>query len=217
VAPNKFLAKIASDWRKPDGLFVIRPHEVETFLEPLEVGIVPGVGKVMKARLEAIGIHTVGDLRRAGHDALAQHFGHWGERLYELSLGIDERAVHTDLPTQSISAEDTFERDLRLDELEGAIRALAAKAWRAAEREIERVGRTVVLKLKTGDFRILTRSLTPSTPPASGEQLADYALGLRERVALPPTTRYRLAGVGLANFVARADPRAQAGLFDAEP
>jgi DNA polymerase-4 len=216
VAPNKFLAKIASDWRKPDGLFVIRPHEVEGFLEPLDVGIVPGVGKVMLGKLHALGVRTVGDLRIAGRDALAQRFGHWGERLHELAHGIDDRAVHTDLPTQSISAEDTFASDLHLDQLEGAIRELAAKAWRAAEREPERVGRTVVLKLKTGDFRILTRSVTPPTPPTSCTSFTDYALALRERVGLPRTTRYRLAGVGLSNFVERNDPRAQAGLFDAE-
>jgi DNA polymerase-4 len=215
VAPNKFLAKIASDWRKPDGQFVIRPHEVAAFLEPLDVGVVPGVGKVMAGKLLALGIRTVGELRVAGREALAQQFGHWGERLHELSLGIDERAVHTDLPTQSISAEDTFAVDLPLDRLDDAIRALAEKAWRAAERESERVGRTVVLKLKTSDFRILTRSLTPATPPATCAGFTDYALHLRERVELPRTTRYRLAGVGLSNFVERSDPRAQAGLFDA--
>src|SRR5687768_12478559 len=107
VAPNKFLAKIASDWRKPDGLFVIKPHQVDAFLPPLKVGIVPGVGKVMVAKLQEIGIETVGDLRAHGRAALEQRFGHWGARLHELSLGIDERAVTPDRPTQSISAEDT--------------------------------------------------------------------------------------------------------------
>jgi DNA polymerase-4 len=216
VAPNKFLAKIASDWRKPDGLFVVRPHEVEAFLVPLPVGIVPGVGKVMAGKLDALGIATVGDLRAFGREALAARFGHWGARLHELSLGIDERAVHTDLPTQSISAEDTFATDLRLDQLEPAIRELAAKAWRAAAREPERVGRTVVLKLKTADFQILTRSLTPPAPARSIEAFIDYALGLRARVGLAPQTRFRLVGVGLSNFVERNDPRLQAGLFDPE-
>jgi DNA polymerase-4 len=84
VAPNKFLAKIASDWRKPDGLFVIRPQEVEAFLPPLKVGIVPGVGKVMVAKLQELGIETVGDLRAHGRPALEQRFGHWGARLHEL-------------------------------------------------------------------------------------------------------------------------------------
>jgi DNA polymerase-4 len=216
VAPNKFLAKIASDWRKPDGLFVIKPQEVDAFLVPLPVAVVPGVGKVMAGRLDALGIATVGDLRRYGAAGLEQRFGHWGQRLHQLSLGIDERRVCPDLPTQSISAEDTFARDLRLDEIEPAIRALAEKAWRAIERESERVGRTVVLKLKTHDFRILTRSLTPPVPPRSSERLIAYALDLRERVPLPRSTRYRLVGVGVSNFVERGDPRLQQGLFDAE-
>jgi DNA polymerase-4 len=216
VAPNKFLAKIASDWRKPDGLFVIRPHEVEAFLVPLPVGIVPGVGKVMAARLEALGIRTVGELRAFGRDALATHFGHWGERLHELSLGVDERPVQVNQPTQSISSEDTFAADLRLDELEPAIRTLADKTWVAAQREQARIARTVVLKLKTHDFRILTRSLTPQAPPASGEELAGIALDLRERVGHAPDMRYRLVGVGLSNFVDRGDARVQGGLFDSD-
>jgi DNA polymerase-4 len=213
VAPNKFLAKIASDWRKPDGLFVIRPHEVEAFLVPLPVGVVPGVGKVMVGKLAELGVGTVGELRAAGREVLARRFGHWGERLHELSLGIDERRVCPDQPTQSISAEDTFEHDLRLDELEPHLRGLAEKAWRAIERETARVGRTVVLKLKTSDFRVLTRSLTPATPPSSCARFTDYALDLRRRVELPPRTRYRLAGVGLSNFVDRGDPRLQVDLF----
>src|SRR5687767_11886134 len=122
VAPNKFLAKIASDWRKPDGLFVIRPHQVEAFLEPLPVGRLPGVGKVTEARLQELGIATVADLRILGLAELEQHFGRWGRRLYELSFGIDENPVEPERPTLQISSEDTFERDLPLDELEPHIR-----------------------------------------------------------------------------------------------
>jgi DNA polymerase IV len=214
VAPSKFLAKIASDWRKPDGLFVIRPHEVEAFLVPLPVGVVPGVGKVMVGKLAELGVGTVGELRGLGRETLGRRFGHWGERLHELSLGLDDRPVCPDQPTQSISAEDTFASDLRLDQIEPHIRALAQKAWQSIEKETERVGRTVVLKLKTHDFRLMTRSLTPPQPPASCEQLTRHALDLRARVELPASTRYRLVGVGLANFVARGDPRVQAGLFD---
>ena len=144
VAPNKFLAKIASDWRKPDGLFVIKPHQVDAFLPPLPLGIVPGVGKVMVVKLQELGIGTVGDLRAYGHDALERRFGHWGARLHELSCGVDERAVTPDRPTQSISAEDTFAQDLLLGELAPHIAVLAEKSWQAAQKERERVGRTVV-------------------------------------------------------------------------
>jgi DNA polymerase-4 len=127
VAPNKFLAKIASDWRKPDGLFVIQPEEVETFLTPLLVGRIPGVGKVTEKRLEEIGIKTVGDLRNLESTMLEERFGRYGMRLYELARGIDHNPVVSDRPTKSISAEDTFERDIPLDETESIIRRLAEK------------------------------------------------------------------------------------------
>jgi DNA polymerase IV len=204
IAPNKFLAKIASDWNKPDGQCVIRPHQVEAFLTPLPVSKIPGVGRVMQARLAALGIATVGDLRGFGADDLQREFGSFGQRLHLRAQGIDERAVEPDQPVQSISAEDTFAEDMLLTELEAAIRRLAEKTW-TATRKTERVGRTVVLKLKTSQFRILTRSFTPEAPPASLEELIAIALSLRERVDLPARTRYRLVGVGVSGFRDRED------------
>ena len=204
IAPNKFLAKIASDWRKPDGQFVIRPHEIEAFLAPLPVGKLHGVGKVMESRLLDLGLQTVGQLRLFGQAELERRFGRWGRRLYELSLGVDEHPVESERPTLQVSAEDTFERDVRLSETEPTLRRLAAKVWIGVELETERVGRTVVLKLKTGDFHSITRSCTPVTAPASLDEFLDIALSLYERVNLPSRTRYRLIGVGLGNF-RRAD------------
>src|SRR5436190_11166989 len=93
VAPNKFLAKIASDWKKPDGLFVIRPHQVLDFLVPLPVRKIPGVGKATEKILLDMNIATVGDLRRFTQPELVQHFGRWGTRLFELARGIDESPV----------------------------------------------------------------------------------------------------------------------------
>ena len=199
VAPNKFLAKIASDWRKPDGLFVIQPDEVDPFLRPLPVGRLPGVGKVTEARLEKLGIRTVGDLRGLELPALEGPFGRHGLRLYELARGIDNSPVLPDRPTQSVSAEDTFQHDVPLSETEPLIRRLAEKTWIASRKET-RIARTVVLKLKTSEFRILTRSHTPASPPASCEELTGIALSLRERVDLGTHQRYRLVGVGLSNF-----------------
>ena len=217
VAPNKFLAKIASDWRKPDGIFVIRPHQVLAFLEPLPVGRLPGVGKVMEGKLSQLGIATVGDLRALRVEELELRFGRWGQRLHELSLGIDEHPVQSERPTMQISAEDTFESDLLLEELEPHIRRLSEKAWASYQRELEshqgRLARTVVLKLKTADFRTLTRSLTPSTRPSSLEHLSDIACDLRARVELPSQTRYRLVGVGLSGFVDPDSAAAQEDLF----
>ena len=214
VAPNKFLAKIASDFRKPDGLFVVRPHQIESFLTPLKVGRLPGVGKVMEAKLAALQIATVGDLRTLALAEMEQRFGRWGRRLHELARGIDEHPVQPDRPTLQISAEDTFEHDLTLEDLEPHIRDLAEKAWAGYQHERDRVARTVVLKLKTSDFHTLTRSLTPSTRPMSADELGDIACALRERVERPAGSRYRLVGVGLSGFIDADSYQAQADLFD---
>ena len=221
VAPNKFIAKIASDFNKPNGLCVVRPRDALAFLAPLAVNRLPGVGKVMERKLAELDVHTVTDLRAIPVDALEARFGRWGLRLHELSLGIDEYPVEPDRPTLQISSEDTFERDLHLDELEPAIRALAAHTWAAHQREARgrhgRVARTVVLKLKTADFHTLTRSLTPAQRPASATELADLACALRERVQRAPSERYRLVGVGLAGFVDADSYQAQGELFDPVP
>jgi len=204
VAPNKFLAKIASDWRKPDGLFVIQPEDLDTFLSPLPIGRIPGVGKVTETRLEELGIKTVGDLRSLELNVLEGRFGRYGVRLYELTRGIDHSPVVPDRPTKSISAEDTFESDVRLAETEPIILRLAERVWAASCKE-SRIARTVVLKLKTSGFHILTRSYTPYTPPASCEELTTIALSLRERVNVSPEQRFRLVGVGLSNFREREE------------
>lgn len=212
VAPNKFLAKIASDWKKPNGLFVIQPEEVDSFLPPLPVGRIPGVGKVTEEKLKQLEIQTIADLRRLDLPSLERRFGRYGVRLYELAQGIDNSEVVPDRPTQSISAEDTFEQDLLLAEMEPMIRKLAEHTWTASRKE-SRIARTVVLKLKTAEFKILTRSHTPVTPPSSCEELTNIALSLRERVALSPRQRFRLVGVGLSNFFDPQDAAAQAALF----
>ena len=214
VAPNKFLAKIASDWRKPDGLFVIQPKDIETFLPPLPVGRIPGVGKVTEGRLEKLGVRTVGDLLRFEGGDLERSFGRYGLRLYELARGIDEHPVVPDRPTKSVSAEDTFPEDVSLARAEPLIRALAEKAWNASRKEA-RTARTVVLKLKTKEFKTLTRSLTPPSPPASCEEFIEIAVSLMSRVNLGPAQLYRLAGVGLSNFDHGEEAPPQPELFEA--
>ncbi|MBJ7516588.1 MAG: DNA polymerase IV [Stenotrophomonas sp.] len=211
IAPNKFLAKIASDWRKPDGQFVVTPQRVDAFLLPLPVKKVPGVGKVMEGKLAARGIVTCGDLRSWSLAALEEAFGSFGRSLYNRARGIDERPVEPDQPVQSISSEDTFAEDVPLDALAPAIVQLAEKTWNAT-RKTDRTGHTVVLKLKTSQFRILTRSYTPERAPESMEELRDIALALRDRVELPPDTLYRLVGVGLGGFRER-EPVLQGDLF----
>jgi DNA polymerase IV len=213
VAPNKFLAKLASDWRKPDGLFVIQPEEIDGFLLPLAVGRLPGVGKVTEEKLAKLGIKTVAELRSKELPILEEEFGRYGVRLYELARGIDDSPVVADRPTQSISVEDTFEQDVLLAETEPMIRRLAEKLWSASRKE-SRIARTVVLKLKTSEFKILTRSRTPDSPPSSCQELTEIALRLRERVDLGAEQRYRLVGVGLSNFREAEDNAAQPVLFE---
>jgi DNA polymerase-4 len=213
VAPNKFLAKIASDWRKPDGLFVIQPEEIDLFLSPLPVSRVPGVGKVTEEKLKKFDIQTVGDLRKLDLPALENSFGRYGLRLYQLARGIDNSEVIPNRPTRSVSAEDTFEHDVPLTETGPMIRRLAEKTWSASRKE-SRIAHTVVLKLKTSEFRILTRSHTPCAPPSSCEELTDIALSLRGRIDLSPNQHFRLVGVGLSNFRDPDDASAQPALFE---
>jgi DNA polymerase-4 len=212
VAPNKFLAKLASDWRKPDGLFVIQPGEVDAFLLPLPVGRLPGVGKVTEEKLAKLGVQTVGNLRSLDLSVLEHNFGRYGVRLHELARGIDESEVLPHRPTKSISVEDTFEHDLLLAELEPMIRRLTEKLWSASRKE-SRTPRTVVLKLKTSEFKILTRSCTPESPPSSCDELTEIALKLRERVELDLQQRYRLVGVCLSNFQDKDAAIEQPALF----
>jgi DNA polymerase-4 len=168
VAPNKFLAKIASDWRKPNGSFVIQPTEVENFLTPLPVGCIPGVGKVTEAKLAKFGMRTVGELRTRPLDELKSLFGRYGQRLYELARGIDENPVVPNRTTKSISAEDTFEEDVLLFETEPMIRRLAEKAWIASRNE-SRIAHTVVLKLKTAEFQRFLRRVDADRSVSSGK------------------------------------------------
>lgn len=213
VAPNKFLAKLASDWKKPDGLFVIQPDQVDTFLLPLPVGRLPGVGKVNEEKLAKLGIKIVGEMRKLQLPTLEREFGRYGERLFELARGIDENPVVPDRPTKSISVEDTFQEDVLLAETEPIIRRLAEKLWSTSRKE-SRIPRTIVLKLKTKEFKILTRSYTPDNPPSSCDELTDIALRLRDRVDLGPQQRFRLVGVGLSNFQEAGDTTPQPALFD---
>ena len=144
---------------------------------------------------------------------LEDEFGRYGARLYELARGIDENPVVPDRLTKSISVEDTFERDVPLAETEAMIRRLAEKLWSASRQET-RIACTVVLKLKTNEFKILTRSHTATTPPSSCDELTEIVLKLRDRVTLGPQQRYRLVGVGLSNFRQAEQIGPQPALFE---
>lgn len=157
VAPNKFLAKIASDWRKPDGLFVIPPGDIEAFMLTLPVARLPGVGRVTAARMEALGVSTCADLQQLDPVLLGREFGRFGSRLYELARGQDERPVQVSRERKSISVEHTFDRDL-LD-LEACLGELEPLLQRLMER-IQRAGDVAIskqfVKLKFDNFRQTT-------------------------------------------------------------
>jgi DNA polymerase-4 len=216
VAPNKFLAKIASDWRKPDGLFVIQPHQVETFLRELPVGRIPGVGKVTEQHLAAAGLRTVGDVQSMPLAELEARFGRYGRRLFALARGVDHSPVVPNRARKQISAEDTFAQDIPLRATEETLRRLAAKVWEVS-RSNARGARTIVLKLKTKEFQTMTRSLTPTEMPRDAESLAALAISLFDRVETPETQLFRLVGLGLGNFASENEPPLFASGAPSEP
>jgi DNA polymerase-4 len=211
LSDNKFLAKLASEIDKPRGFGVIGRAEARGFLASRPVRVILGVGEKMAARLAADGIATIGDLQRLGGDQLALRYGAMGRRLAQLAIGEDDRDVVPDRPAKSISAETTFERDL------AGLAQLDAELWPLCERVSERLkeselaGRTVVLKLKTAGFRILTRRHALNQPT----QLADAIYQMARPLLQHETTgaRYRLIGVGVSDL---SDARAadQPDLFD---
>jgi len=200
VAPNKFLAKIASDWRKPDGIFVIRPHQIEKFLVALPVRKIPGVGRVTERVLTEMGIATVGDLQQWTQPDLITRFGKWGTRLWELARGIDESPVEPSQKRKSWSSENTFAQDITRAEVETWIREQAGSLWQSLQKNAMR-GRTVTVKLRTPDFRTATRQITPPELPSSGEEIATLAIGLLDKFDFGADARFRLAGVGVSNFL----------------
>ena len=158
VAPNKFVAKIASDWNKPDGLYVVRPHEVDAFVAALPVRKIFGVGKVTAAKLEKLGLTTCAQLREWPLMDLHRQFGVFGKRLYELSRGIDERPVRADQERKSVSVETTYVTDLRtLDECASELRRLTEQLdARIARAEVAAAVRKLFVKIRFADFQRTT-------------------------------------------------------------
>ncbi len=206
LSTNKFLAKIASDLDKPCGFAVIGRAEAEAFLIGKPVGIIWGVGKALKRALERDGIRTIRDLLQHEEIALMARYGVIGKRLYRFARGQDARQVEPNAPAKSISAETTFDQDI------AGAEALTAQIWPLCEKVARRLkkaglaGRGVTLKLKTGDFKLLTRSRRLAEPTCLAEILYRTAKPLIEREA--DGRRFRLIGIGAASLVdgALADP-----------
>lgn len=200
VAPNKFLAKIASDWNKPDGQFVLPPEKVAAFLATLPAGKIPGVGKVTQQKMQRLGVHTVGDLLRFERGELVNLFGKWGYRLYDLARGIDNRSVKPSRERLQISTEITLPEDLPLMQIARHLPHLAEDLWRQTVRKNVQA-RTVTLKLKTADFRIITRSLTYSSALPDAAALAQAAAALMKKVPPSADDAYRLIGIGVGHLL----------------
>ncbi|RZK59696.1 MAG: DNA polymerase IV, partial [Hymenobacter sp.] len=199
ISYNKFLAKLASDYRKPDGQFVIRPHEGAAFVEGLAVGQFHGIGPATAARLQALGIFTGHDLRQQSEAFLRQHFGKAGGYYYAIARAEDLRPVVPDRVRKSIGSETTFSQSLTESaEFYDSLAPLLASVWASAER-LGVVARSVTLKLKYDDFRQLTRSRSAPLPLRT---LAQFTQVSHELLAplLPPAQGVRLLGVALSGL-----------------
>lgn len=199
VSYNKFIAKLASDHNKPDGLCVVRPDQGLAFLAPLAVGRFHGVGPVTAARMEKLGIHTGADLRRCSREFLAQQFGKSGDYFYLAARAIDHRPVRPDRVRKSIGSENTFFHDLFAhDDLAAALRESSDTVARHAART-GKAGRTVSIKLRYADFRTLTRARTLPAPVSDADSL--YRTALELLAPLEPVEQgVRLLGVTLSNL-----------------
>lgn len=203
VSYNKFLAKLASDHNKPDGLYVITPKMGPLFVEALPVGKFHGIGPATAAKMQKLGIHTGADLRAQSLEFLQRHFGKAGYHYYWISRGVDERPVRPDRIRKSVGAENTFQTDLfALEEARTELLPIVAKVWRYCDGHGIR-GRTVTLKVKYADFRIITRSRTLQVPVSGQAELERLSLALLEGV-FPVQKGIRLLGVTLSSLDSEA-------------
>jgi DNA polymerase-4 len=202
IAPNKFIAKIASDFDKPDGLVVIAPDQVDTFLVDLPVGRIPGVGPVAQRKFQQLGVKTIAELRRLTREQLERLFRRAGGRLYEYARGIDERPVVTYRAPKSLSREQTFERDTTdLEVVRETLRRQAdSVAQRLAKRGLRAHG--VELKVKYDDFQQVTRSGRLDDLFNDADTIYQTALTLLERTEAGRRA-VRLVGVGVSGLIGR--------------
>ena len=215
ISYNKFLAKLASDHRKPNGQFVIPPEKGPAFVEGLPVGKFHGVGPATEAKMKRLGIHTGADLKAQTLEFLQQYFGKAGSYYYAIARGQDERRVVPDRPRKSVGSETTFPQDLgKLADIVDGVKSVLDDVWGYCERT-GIAGRTVTVKIKYADFQIVTRSRTLPELVSSREELERTSVELVHSI-FPLEKKVRLLGVSLSNMGPReerapapatADPR----------
>lgn len=199
IGPNKLIAKIASDFKKPDGLIVVRPEEVTAFLAPMNVAVIPGIGPKSATVLVEKGIKTVGDLRNIPREKLIELFGKWGSEMYDKARGTDDSPVGEPRETKSIGEQETFEKDT-FDQafLIERLMALCESVWRSLAEEKVRP-KSVALMVRFADFKTVTRTKTKKSPIASAREFEQEALRLLlpflDKRENPSQKRIRLLGV----------------------
>ena len=205
VSVNKFVAKIASDINKPDGLMFIGPSRIESFMESLPVEKFYGVGKVTATRMKALGLHTGADLKKLTESELKKHFGKSGSFFYQIVRGIDERTVQPHRETKSVGAEDTFPYDLTtLEDMRDELLNITKTVYnRLLKNGLK--GRTITLKIKYHDFRLITRSQSFSDAIDDRDVIYKTACELLMGTD-PENARIRLLGISLSNFAGSEQP-----------
>ena len=204
ISINKFLAKIASDLKKPDGLALIPPEEALNFISGLPIGKFHGIGKATEAKMHRLGIKTGADLNRWSRWDLDKHFGKTGTFYYNIARAIDNRPVRTERIPKSIGNEKTFSEDVdSLEWLNGFLRTISEKVAGRLERE-QAVARTVTLKVRYDNFESVTRSITPGFPVSSVDEISELAIGLLDETEAGKR-KVRLAGVTVSGFVRDGD------------
>ncbi|MEN3979602.1 DNA polymerase IV [Acinetobacter sp. CWB-B33] len=201
VAPNKFLAKVASDWNKPNGICIIKPSKVKAFIHDLPLKKIPGVGKVTQEKLKSMQLETLGDLQEIEEALLVQHFGKYGKQLFLYAQGIDERLVQAERERQQISKETTFDDDLTLTQCLPHWPLLIDQVWRSLERK-QLNARGVSAKLKQKNFQVLQHSKSFKTPLSSQADLERVLIQLLEEMHLPENFQFRLIGIGVYQLTA---------------
>ncbi len=213
ISINKFLAKIASEVKKPDGLFVIKPEEAEKYIENLPIEKFYGIGKVTASKMHKLGIHNGSDLKRWDLLSLVRNFGKSGAFYYDIVRGIDDRPVEPESERKSVGTELTFEKDLTTNfEIIAELYKIEKELMKRLD-EAETTGRTITVKVKFSDFRQLTRSKTLQNYVRDFDTLHKEVTSIRKSLELPGN-RIRLLGVSISNLENDESSDRQMNLFE---